>query len=102
MVEHAGLERRPLLREERLLGGAVGDVHADAETQDLEVVLGLSLRNSWRADWPAFGTAYMKIPGLAPFAPANQLPSVVFTFPCLSSSAVSSPKYQTLPLSSWV
>ena len=44
----------------------------------------------------------MKIPGLAPWTPAVQLPVVFVTFPFLSSSAVLSPKYQTLPFASWV
>ena len=44
----------------------------------------------------------MKIPGIAPSTPACHVPSVLVTFPCPSSVAVSSPKYQTLPALSCV
>jgi len=39
----------------------------------------------------------MMIPGCAPFTPHCHDPSVVFTLPRASSSAVASPRYQTLP-----
>src|SRR4051794_10887399 len=39
----------------------------------------------------------MKMPGRAPCFPAVHEPSVLVTLPCSSSSAVSSPRYQTLP-----
>src|SRR5947207_817452 len=37
------------------------------------------------------------MPARAALTPACQVPSVLVTLPCGSSSAVSSPKYQTLP-----
>ncbi len=42
----------------------------------------------------------MMNPGVAPSTPARQVPSVLTTLP-FSYSAVSSPKYQTLPYLSW-
>ena len=44
----------------------------------------------------------MKTPGSAPATPAWKEPSVLVTRPWRSSSAVSSPKYQTLPQASWL
>src|SRR5690348_5515710 len=44
----------------------------------------------------------MKIPAVAPLRPACHVPSVLVTWPCLSSSAVCSPKYHTLPCESCV
>src|SRR3954467_4980118 len=41
-------------------------------------------------------------PGWAPRRPAAHVPSVLVTRPCASSSAVFSPKYQTLPWESWL
>src|SRR4051794_27142638 len=43
VVDHAGLERRPLLGEERRRGGGGGRLHAGGERADPEVVLGLAL-----------------------------------------------------------
>jgi len=48
-------------------------------------------------DCPTRGWAGMKTPACAPFTPACQLPSVLRTLPRGSSSAVASPRYQTLP-----
>src|SRR3954447_18853095 len=42
----------------------------------------------------------MKTPAFAPSAPARQVPSRLVTLPAAFSSAVSSPKYQTLPRAS--
>src|SRR3954454_16983509 len=42
------------------------------------------------------------MPGRAPSAPAVHVPSVLVTCPFRSSSAVSSPRYQTLPWASWL
>src|SRR5206468_3311527 len=55
-----------------------------------------------RVHGPRRGWANMKMPGFAPWTPAIQLPEVLVTWPWASSSAVFSPKYQTLPLASWV
>jgi hypothetical protein len=44
----------------------------------------------------------MKMPRRAPSTPAVQLCSVLVTLPWASSSAVLSPKYQTLPAASWL
>ena len=44
----------------------------------------------------------MKMPGFAPLVPACHDPSVLITLPAGLSSAVASPKYQTLPWRSWV
>jgi two-component system OmpR family response regulator len=54
------------------------------------------------AERPGVGCVNMKMPGFAPWTPASQLPLVFLTCPCLSSSAVFSPKYQTRPRASWV
>src|SRR4029079_17269588 len=74
----------------------------------------LSVRSTtkWSSAWPAryscewespiCGWAGMKIPGTAPFTPASHEPSVLVTLPASSSSAVSSPTYQTLPSRSCV
>src|SRR4051812_39776280 len=42
------------------------------------------------------------MPATAPSRPASQLPDVLFTLPERSSSAVRSPRYQTLPFASWL
>src|SRR6266566_7353409 len=42
------------------------------------------------------------MPGLAPLTPARHVPLVLVICPFLASSAVSSPKYQTLPCLSWL
>ena len=49
---------------------------------------------------PARGSAGITMPGRAPSTPASQDPSVLTTSPS-SYSAVSSPRYQTLPSASW-
>src|SRR5204863_37974 len=41
-------------------------------------------------------------PARAPSTPAVHVPSLLVTLRCASSSAVSSPKYQTLPFASWL
>src|SRR3954471_10081780 len=42
------------------------------------------------------------MPATAPSRPASQVPDVLFTLPERSSSAVCSPRYQTLPWASWL
>src|SRR5882762_5576999 len=56
-------------------------------------------RYSWRYASPTLGAASMMIPGSAPSTPASHVPAVLVTAP-LAYSAVSSPKYQTLPSAS--
>ena len=50
-----------------------------------------------RAVWPTRGWAGMRMPGCAPSRPVSQDPSRLVTLPCVFSSAVVSPKYQTFP-----
>ena len=47
------------------------------------------------------GLAGMKMPPFAPSRPFRKEPSVLVTLPCAFSSAVFSPRYQTVPCLSW-
>ena len=49
---------------------------------------------------PTAGSAGMIMPGSAPSTPASKEPSRLASFP-FSNSAVSSPRYHTLPSASW-
>jgi hypothetical protein len=97
VVDDARLERGPLLRLEGAPRVDRGRAGRRVEVEYAEVVLGMSPQELLAERLPDLGWAGMMTPARAPFTPESHEPSRLVTFPLRSSSAVSSPKYQTVP-----
>src|SRR4029453_3610739 len=101
VVQDARFQRGGLRGPQGVAEGPVRHGHWCGEVDTLDTSSAWPWYPSWRNLRPGCGWACMNTPGWAPSTPAWKDPSVLTTWPWRSSSAVSSPKYQTLPQRSW-